>query len=270
MNPRNHHQTQTTGTQPKTPPNQGDNKKITSSWADKVKVTNADTRYSLEPMPRLPVGQQLVIPEEVMDGVDKWMRCLVGFFPGSKMPYHAINNMAMRVWRAKGLESVATTANGFILFRFKNQANLQGVLEQGPWLFGGKHLILQKWDPRFQFDAGQIKTLPIVKDLTVVMAAAEETPPQTMQNLDHADEATADGADANKKAGGKADTRPDKGKQIAHVPTCTETGGEVAGKADMAKSKSISLSNKMAINGIGIEKQTDTCPSQVSTNEETG
>ncbi|KAJ6742879.1 hypothetical protein OIU85_016913 [Salix viminalis] len=26
----------------------------------------------------------------------------------------------------------------------------------------------------------------------------------------------------------------------------------------------------MAINGIGIEKQTDTCPSQVSTNEETG
>lgn len=367
MNPRNHHQTQTTGTQPKTPPNQGDNKKITSSWADKVKVTNADTRYSLEPMPRLPVGQQLVIPEDVMDGVDKWMRCLVGFFPGSKMPYHAINNMAMRVWRAKGLESVATTANGFILFRFKNQANLQGVLEQGPWLFGGKHLILQKWDPRFQFDAGQIKTLPVwirlkglplplwttkglslvasmvgkplscdeathkcsrleyaricveidaemayvhkfevvtplstqpitihveyewkparcntchvfghscgektVKDLTVVMAAAEETPPQTMQNLDHADEATADGADANKKAGGKADTRPDKGKQIAHVPTCTETGGEVAGKADMAKSKSISLSNKMAINGIGIEKQTDTCPSQVSTNEETG
>ncbi|KAJ6419676.1 hypothetical protein OIU84_029740 [Salix udensis] len=151
----------TTGTLPKTPPNQGDNKKTTSSWADKVKVTNADTRYSLEPIPRLPVGQQLVIPEDVMDGVDKWMRCLVGFFPGNKMPYHAINNMAMRVWRAKELESVATTANGFILFRFKNQANLQGVLEQGPWLFGGKHLILQKWDPRFQFDAGQIKTLPV-------------------------------------------------------------------------------------------------------------
>ncbi|KAB5561400.1 hypothetical protein DKX38_006357 [Salix brachista] len=283
------------------------------------------------------------------------------------MPYHAINNMAMRVWRAKGLESVTTTANGFILFRFKNQANLQGVLEQGPWLFVGKHLILQKWDPRFQFDAGQIKTLPVwirlkglplplwttkglslvasmvgkplscdeathkcsrleyaricveidaemayvhkfevvtplstqaitihveyewkparcntchvfghscgektVKDPTAVMVAAEETPPQTMQNLGHADGATADGADANKQPGGKADARSDKGKQIAHVQTCTEIGGDVAGKTDTATSKSISLSNKMATNRIGIENRTDTFPSQVSTNEDTG
>ncbi|KAJ6742878.1 GLYCINE-RICH CELL WALL STRUCTURAL PROTEIN 1.8-LIKE [Salix viminalis] len=96
-------------------------------------------------MPRLPVGQQLVIPEDVMDGVDKWMRCLVGFFPGSKMPYQAINNMAMRVWRAKGLESVATTANGFILFRFKNQANLQGQIKILPVWIRLKGLPLPLW-----------------------------------------------------------------------------------------------------------------------------
>ncbi|KAG5223805.1 disease resistance protein [Salix suchowensis] len=139
MSTRSHpQQTQPMGNLPKAATNQGDSRKGPSSWADKVKVTNANTRYSLDPMPRLPMGQQLIIPEDVMEGVDQWMRCLVGFFPRSKMPYHAINNMAMRVWRTKGLESVTTTANGFILFRFKSQENLQeddDLLEEAWTLF---------------------------------------------------------------------------------------------------------------------------------------
>ncbi|KAJ6749810.1 hypothetical protein OIU85_000443 [Salix viminalis] len=131
------------------------------SWAEKVKVTNANSRFSLEPLARPPPGEQLVIPEEAMEDSEQWSRCLVGFFPGYKFPYHAINSMAMRVWKSKGLESVTTTANGFILFRFKDQNELQGVLEQGPWLFGGKHLILQQWSPRFQFDTSKISSLPV-------------------------------------------------------------------------------------------------------------
>ncbi|KAJ6422489.1 hypothetical protein OIU84_027449 [Salix udensis] len=363
MSTRSHpQQTQPMGNLPKAATNQGDSRKAPSSWADKVKVTNANTRYSLDPMPRLPMGQQLIIPEDVMEGVDQWMRCLVDFFPGSKMPYHAINNMGMRVWRTKGLESVTTTANGFILFRFKSQENLQGVLEQGPWLFGGKHLILQQWNPRFQFDASQIKTLPVwirlrglplplwtTKGLSLVdsmvgkplscdeathrcsrleyaricveidaemayvhkfevvtplslqpitihvdyewkparcntckvfghscgetvekarlatMLAADKTPTQAMQNLGHNEE-----ADANKKPESKDETRPDKGKQIAHVTTSIEPGGTEVDKTDMPRSKSVGQNGKMTKNLIYVDIRTDTFPCQASTNEGTG
>ncbi|KAG5224255.1 Exo endo phos domain-containing protein [Salix suchowensis] len=115
-------------------------RKTPVSWAEKVKVTNANSRFSLEPLARPPPGEQLVIPEEAMEDSEQWSRCLVGFFPGYKFPYHAINSMAMRVWKSKGLESVTTTANGFILFRFKDQNELQG-------------------SPRFQFDTSKISSL---------------------------------------------------------------------------------------------------------------
>ncbi|KAJ6416088.1 hypothetical protein OIU84_004816 [Salix udensis] len=56
-------------------------RKTPISWAEKVKVTNANSRFSLEPLARPPPGEQLVIPEEAMEDSEQWSRCLVGFFP---------------------------------------------------------------------------------------------------------------------------------------------------------------------------------------------
>jgi hypothetical protein len=86
---------------------------------------------------------------------------MVGFFPGFKMPFHAVNTIASRVWRPYGLENVMTTTNGFMLFRFKTEEELHAVLEKGPWMFGGKNIILQQWHPRFKFDKSKISTLPV-------------------------------------------------------------------------------------------------------------
>jgi hypothetical protein len=86
---------------------------------------------------------------------------MVGFFPGFKMPYHIVNTIASRVWRKCGLEDVMTTANGYMLFRFKSEEEMQAVLEKGPWMFGGKTIILQQWHPRFCFDKSKISTLPV-------------------------------------------------------------------------------------------------------------
>ena len=63
---------------------------------------------------------------------------MVGFFPGYKMPYHAVNKIASRVWRQGGLEYVTAIANGFIIFRFNTEENMHAILEKGPWMFGGK------------------------------------------------------------------------------------------------------------------------------------
>ena len=86
---------------------------------------------------------------------------MVGFFPGFKMPYHIVNTIASRVWRKCGLEDVMTIANGYMLFCFKSEEEMQAVLEKGPWMFGGKTIILQQWHPRFCFDKSKITTLPV-------------------------------------------------------------------------------------------------------------
>ncbi|KAJ6889562.1 hypothetical protein NC652_030338 [Populus alba x Populus x berolinensis] len=133
-----------------------------SSWADRVRISDSSTRFTLENLPRQPAGHRLQVSEDMLlENAEQWNRCMVGFFPGYKMPYHAVNKIASRVWRQCGLENVTATANGFLIFRFTTAENMHAILEKGPWMFGGKNIILQQWHPRFQFDKNKISTLPV-------------------------------------------------------------------------------------------------------------
>ncbi|KAJ6871911.1 hypothetical protein NC651_031103 [Populus alba x Populus x berolinensis] len=107
-----------------------------TSWASKVRVSDSSTRFTLEPLSRQPIGHRLVISEEMlMDNADQWKHCMV--------------------------ENVTTTANGFMIFRFTTEEKMHAVLDKGPWMFGGKNIVLQQWHPRFQFDKTKISTLPV-------------------------------------------------------------------------------------------------------------
>jgi len=55
-----------------------------------------------------------------------------------------MNSIAHRIWKRFGLEDVTSLTNGFIMFRFKTEDDLQKVIENGHWMFGGKAIILQK------------------------------------------------------------------------------------------------------------------------------
>ncbi|KAG5229812.1 DUF4283 domain-containing protein [Salix suchowensis] len=86
---------------------------------------------------------------------------MVGFFPGYKMPFHAARSIARRAWEGYGLEQVMTMDAGFLIFRFKQESDMQEVLAKGPWMFGGKHIALQQWHPRIQFEKNKIKSVPV-------------------------------------------------------------------------------------------------------------
>ncbi|KAJ6674464.1 hypothetical protein OIU85_010717 [Salix viminalis] len=115
-----------------------------------VRVSDATTRYKLQQLERQPTGTRLVITEDtLLDNSEQWMRSMVGFFPGYKMPFHAAKSIARRAWTAHGLEQVMAMDNGFLNFRFRTEEDLQGVIAKGPWMFGGKHIALQQWHPHF-------------------------------------------------------------------------------------------------------------------------
>ncbi|KAJ6672461.1 ZINC KNUCKLE CX2CX4HX4C-RELATED [Salix viminalis] len=133
-----------------------------TTWADKVCVSDSSTRHKLDPLPQKPAGSRLTIPAGmVMHSMDYWKWCIIGFFTGCKLPYHAINTIAKKVWSPYGLEQVTTMADGFFIFRFRTEEAFSDVIERGPWMFGGKNIILQKWSPRFQFDRSRISSIPM-------------------------------------------------------------------------------------------------------------
>jgi hypothetical protein len=58
------------------------------------------------------------------------------------------------------LETVwAGECNNHLIFRFTTEEQVHAVLENGPWMFGGKNIVLQQWHPRIQFDKNKISTL---------------------------------------------------------------------------------------------------------------
>ncbi|KAJ6287849.1 hypothetical protein OIU78_029184 [Salix suchowensis] len=132
------------------------------SWAEKVKVSNANTRCTLEHLPRKPVGATLTIPRDMqMADVEIWERSMVGFFVSYKLPFHAVQAIASRIWKAHGLEKTMVLSNGFMVFRFSSTSAMEEVLARGPWMFGGKTVLLQKWTPGFQFDKNKIRAIPV-------------------------------------------------------------------------------------------------------------
>ncbi|KAJ6405510.1 hypothetical protein OIU84_013469 [Salix udensis] len=134
----------------------------TASWADKVRVSDSTTRHTLEPLPQKPAGSRLKIPSSmVMNSMDQWKKCIIGFFIGCKMPYHAVSSIAKKAWKPYGMDQVTTMADGFYVFRFRTEEAIGAVLERGPWMFGGKNIILQKWSPKLQFDKSRIASIPV-------------------------------------------------------------------------------------------------------------
>ncbi|KAJ6432923.1 hypothetical protein OIU84_020042 [Salix udensis] len=133
-----------------------------SSWAEKVRISDSSSRFSLDPIQRQAPGGQLHVSEDLLNhNVGHWSKCMVGFIPGFRMSYQMVNTIANRVWKQCGLEHVTTMANGFMLFQFTTEAQMQAVMEKGPWLFGGKAIILQQWHPAYRFDRNKISKLPV-------------------------------------------------------------------------------------------------------------
>ncbi|KAJ6752346.1 hypothetical protein OIU85_002747 [Salix viminalis] len=115
------------------------------SWADKVQVSDATTRFKLKQLDRQPTGSHLVINDgALLETTEQWHRSIVGYFLGYKMSFHAAKSIARRAWSAHGLEQVITIDSGFLIFRFRTEEDLQGILAKGPWMFGGKHIALQQ------------------------------------------------------------------------------------------------------------------------------
>lgn len=133
-----------------------------NTWADRVKITEASTRFTLEPIPRNKEGSLPEVTADMLtENAEQWNRCMVGFFPGYRMNFHSVNKIAHRVWKTGGLESVMSTANGFWLFRFQKEDQMLAILERGPWMFGGKSIVLQQWHLHFVFDKNRISKLPV-------------------------------------------------------------------------------------------------------------
>ncbi|KAJ6731273.1 hypothetical protein OIU85_021979 [Salix viminalis] len=133
-----------------------------SSWAERVRVSDSNSRCTLEKLSRHPPGTILQIPNDMqLADAEDWKRSMIGFFVSYKLPFYAVQSIANRIWKSHGLEKTMVLSNGFMVFRFSSVTQMEEVLARGPWMFGGKTILLQQWQSGFKFDKNKIKTIPV-------------------------------------------------------------------------------------------------------------
>ncbi|GKB96904.1 RNA-directed DNA polymerase, eukaryota, reverse transcriptase zinc-binding domain protein [Tanacetum coccineum] len=82
-------------------------------------------------------------------------------FVGCFMSENALRYHLRRMWSKYGFIDVHGDANGGCFFKFKNEEDMEKVIEQGPWIVNHKLLFVQKWDPNIGLEKKEETKIPI-------------------------------------------------------------------------------------------------------------
>ena len=100
-------------------------------------------------------------PEAVAEGVGLWEGSLVGQFFDKRLPVHVVKSFVERLWGKHEIPAISTTDNGWYIFRFRDMVARDWVLDNGPWYFAGRPIILRLWKPGMEMLNAQITSIPI-------------------------------------------------------------------------------------------------------------
>ncbi|KAK1303910.1 hypothetical protein QJS10_CPB11g01511 [Acorus calamus] len=107
---------------------------------------------------------ELVVPSEDSDLLEMdshWQYSLVGYVTEKKPFYKPFIDFLYRVWKPKGNLEILIRGGGFFVARFSNQEDMQRVMEGGPWLMGGRPIVLRKWSRGMNMEMERLETIPI-------------------------------------------------------------------------------------------------------------
>lgn len=135
-----------------------------SSWKDVVSPAVEVKRLALQFFPPTSVNDRILVapPSGLGEaGAEKWKNCMVGYFLDKKLSFLSVQSIAFNVWGKKGLVEVLSNDNGFFFFQFNSREDYLSIIDQGPWHFGGKLLMLKPWEVGMSFEKEQLSKIPI-------------------------------------------------------------------------------------------------------------
>ncbi|KAJ0093684.1 hypothetical protein Patl1_25491 [Pistacia atlantica] len=96
-----------------------------------------------------------------MKGRKKWRNCLVGSFIERKPLFHSVQSMTLKLWQKYGIKDIMMNEEGFFFFKYEEEAMMFQCLEDGPWLFQNKPIMLQKLQPKMEINKEAPQFIPL-------------------------------------------------------------------------------------------------------------
>lgn len=133
------------------------------SYASVVETSVIDRNMCFIPTVISSEGNEVVIFDEelVMEGSKKWQFTICGQFVGYNMPSTEAKYNLRRMWNRYGLSEMISNDNGVWFFKFKDEVNMNSVIDQSPWMVNGKPLLVQKWSLEVCIEKAGPSKIPI-------------------------------------------------------------------------------------------------------------
>ncbi|XP_062155298.1 uncharacterized protein LOC133863345 [Alnus glutinosa] len=97
----------------------------------------------------------------VEEGISLWKSSLVGQFMDKSLPYFLVKKAVTAMWSQYGEVEVFSLENGMYIFRLKDEATCDEILESKIWHVSNKPLILRKWKPGMQVLKLALSSVPV-------------------------------------------------------------------------------------------------------------
>ncbi|GJU47961.1 zinc knuckle CX2CX4HX4C containing protein [Tanacetum coccineum] len=107
-------------------------------------------------------GVNISIPRKVIEKVSTCFEdTLYGYFIGKRMAFPVVEYYVRNNWAKHGLTRIMMNNKGFFFFKFNSRADLETILEGGPWLIRKSPIILKNWSMDTRLLKEELARIPI-------------------------------------------------------------------------------------------------------------
>ena len=90
-----------------------------------------------------------------------WKNTLVGYVLGNKPFYLHLKACVAKLWKPKCSMEVHSRENGYFFFKFGEEEECNRILQNGPWLFDGRLIVLKRWTEGLELERDLLSSVPI-------------------------------------------------------------------------------------------------------------
>ncbi|XP_020262296.1 uncharacterized protein LOC109838251 [Asparagus officinalis] len=113
-----------------------------SFFADNRKLGNG---FSLNYVPPNVEDSVFFFEDEWNEGSSIWKSSLIGQVLGLNAKFKAMETYVLKVWGNLAIPKVCLLKPGLFLFKFKSTVDMRSILENDPWFFGSRPILLKHW-----------------------------------------------------------------------------------------------------------------------------
>ncbi|KAK2993143.1 hypothetical protein RJ640_015330 [Escallonia rubra] len=99
--------------------------------------------------------------EEVESETNQWQNSIIAYVLGAKPPFHVMKGFLERIWRKFGSFKLSLLKSGVYILRFDDKTVQERIIEQGPWTFDNRPLIVKPWLPNVSLEKEGVSSIPL-------------------------------------------------------------------------------------------------------------